>query len=206
MDKEITLVFHNRGLRSYIEVDLCRECPRQDDKGCCGYYSPIFYPTDMAYLLEHNPELLDYIFSLEHLTVLDASVTVNSTIEGTSYRCRFHSREGGCILGQSMRESVCRHFVCAGIGWWEDENLQDWRDFFVKLTDYEIQLNTLWADKLQEQGLSLRNPELRSRIWAELHEWYLQAIRELPDFIAAMPDDAVHTVKRPLKFGPDWIL
>ena len=27
MMKEIELVFHNEGLRSYIEVDLCRECP-----------------------------------------------------------------------------------------------------------------------------------------------------------------------------------
>jgi len=206
MDKEITLVFHNHGLRSYIEVDLCQECPRQDDKGCCGYYSPVFYLTDMAFLLEHNQELLDYIFSLERLTVLDASVTVNSSIEGVSYRCRFHSKEGGCLLTQLMRESICRHFVCAGIGWWEIEQLKDWRDFFAQLTDYEIELNNLWAEKLRNLGLSLRDPLLRPRIWAEIRKSYHHTQSQIPQFIADMPATATFTIKRPLKFGADWIL
>jgi len=206
MDKEITLVFHNQGLRSYIEVDLCRECPRQDDKGCCGYYSPVFYLTDIAYLLEHNIELLENILSLERLTVLDASVTVNNTIEGASYRCRFHSKEGGCLLTQLMRESICRHFVCAGIGWWELEQLQAWRDFFAQLTEYEIELNNLWAEKLHILGLSLRDPLLRPRIWAEIRKLYRQAQDQQPLFIGEMPVTATYTIKRPLKFGADWIL
>ena len=55
MQKEIKIIFHNQGLRSYIEVDLCSECPRQDDKGCCGFYSPVFYSSDFAYLLKNQP-------------------------------------------------------------------------------------------------------------------------------------------------------
>ena len=206
MEKDITIIFHNRGLRSYIEVDLCAECPRQDDKGCCGYYSPIFYPTDLAYLLVHQPELLDYIFSLDHLTILDASVTVNSTIEGSSYRCRFHSKETGCILTQSLRESICRHFVCSGIGWWEDEALQDWYAFFNKLTDYEIELNHRWSECLKEQGLSLRDTSLRERFFTELRRLYAQDISPPPDFITVMPREDTRTLKRSLRFGADWIL
>jgi hypothetical protein len=97
MDKEINLIFHNLGLRTYIEVDLCAECPRQDDKGCCGFYSPVFYPTDLAYLYLHQPEMIEKIFSFDHLTVLDHSVTVNNVPEGDSYRCKFHSKNGGCL-------------------------------------------------------------------------------------------------------------
>lgn len=206
MDKEITLVFHNCGLRSFIEVDLCNECPRQDDKGCCGYYSPVFYPTDLAYLLLYRPEMVEYIFSLERLTILDASVTVNNVIEGKSYRCRFHSKEGGCILSQSLRESICRHFVCSGIGWAEDEELQDWRDFFDKLTDYEIELNNQWAEILKEKGLSLRNPAQRPLIWVELKQLYQQVTEHMPDFMLPMPALAVYTLKRKLSFGEEWIL
>jgi hypothetical protein len=206
MQKDITIVFHNRGLRSYIEVDLCAECPRQDDKGCCGYYSPVFYPTDLAYMLIHQPELIDFIFSLEHLTILDASVTVNNTIEGSSYRCRFHSKEGGCILTQALRESICRHFVCAGIGWWEEEALQDWRIFFDKLTDYEIDANNRWTEWLQERGLSLRDPSLRERFFSELRLLYGQNLDPLPDFITTMPLDETRTLNRSLRFGADWVL
>lgn len=206
MEKEINIVFHNQGLRSFIEVDLCAECPRQDDKGCCGFYSPVFYPTDMAYLLMNQPELLDYIFSLDHLTILDASVTVNNTIEGSSYRCKFHSKEKGCILSQSLRESVCRHFVCPDIGWWEEEAMQDWREFFDKLTDFEIQLNNQWADKLKEQGLTLRDPALRKRFFDELKKLYQNDLKELPEFIINMPQRETRFLTRPLKFGLDWKL
>jgi hypothetical protein len=103
--------------------------PRQDDKGCCGTIRRL-YSHDLAYILLHKPELIDYIFSLDNLTILDASVTVNNSIDEASYRCKFHKNEGGCLLPQNLRESVCRHFVCPGIGWWEDARLQNWKEFF----------------------------------------------------------------------------
>lgn len=206
VETDITLVFHNQGLRSYIEVDLCAQCPRQDDKGCCGFYSPVFYPTDLVYLYLHQPDLLKYIFSLEHLTILDASVTVNNTIEGDSYRCRFHSKDQGCILTQPLRESVCRHFVCDGIGWMREESLQDWRDFFERLTDYEIETNNLWTAILTEMGITLRKPELRERFFAELLKLYEDNQANLPEFIHSMPGEDTRTLRRPLRFGNDWIL
>ena len=206
MEKDIQIIFHNRGLRSYIEVDLCAECPRQDDKGCCGYYSPVFYPTDLGYLYLNQPHLLDHIFSLDHLTVLDASVTVNNVIDGDSYRCKFHRKEGGCFLSQSSRESICRHFVCSGIGWWEEESIQDWRTFFDKLTDHEIEINNRWAEILKEQGLTLREPAQRERIFNELGKMYQEETGRIADFINRMPVKECRTLNRPLRFGSDWQL
>lgn len=206
MEKDINLVFHNCGLRSYIEVDLCAQCPRQDDKGCCGYYSPVFYPTDLGYLYLHRRDLLDHIFALEHLTVLDASVTVNNVIDGNSYRCKFHRKEGGCFLSQSSRESICRHFVCPGVGWWEEESLQDWQQFFARLTDYEIELNTYWADLLKKKGLTLREPDQREQIFQELGRLYQEETARPPDFIKSMPSREDRTLIRTLRFGPDWQL
>jgi len=206
MEKNIQVIFHNCGLRSYIEVDLCAECPRQDDKGCCGYYSPVFYPTDLGYLYLNQPDLLEHIFSLEHLTVLDASVTVNNVIDGDSYRCKFHRKEGGCFLSQSSRESICRHFVCSGIGWWEEESIQDWRIFFDKLTDYEIEINNHWAELLKEQGLTLREPAQRERIFMELGKMYQEETSKAADFINSMPAKECRTLNRTLRFGSDWQL
>ena len=206
MDKEITLIFHNQGLRSYIEVDLCAECPRQDFKGCCGYYSPIFYTTDLAYLSLHQPELIEHIFQLEHLTVLDHSVTVNNYPEGDSYRCKFHSKSGGCLLGQTLRESICRHFVCAGIAWWEEPELAAWKNFFEALTDFEIELNQHLADNLQASGLTLRDPALRDEYIQALLDHYIRATENAPDFITNMPVVERFTISRQLSFGQEWKL
>jgi len=206
MEKDIEIIFHNRGLRSYIEVDLCAECPRQDDKGCCGYYSPVFYPTDLGYLYLTQPDLLDHIFSLEHLTILDSSVTVNNVIDGDSYRCKFHRKEGGCFLSQSTRESICRHFVCPGIGWWLEEQMQNWWDFFDELSSYEIKLNNHWSALLTEKGLSLRNPSQRETIYQELGRIYQEELARLPDFIDQMPSMESKTMQRTIRFGTDWQL
>jgi len=206
MAKKINIVFHNRGLRSFIEVDLCAECPRQDDKGCCGFYSPVFYPTDLGYLLLEQPDLLEYIFKLDHLTILDASVTVNNVIEGNSYRCKFHHKDGGCLLTQTLRESICRHFVCSGIGWWEEESLQDWRHFFDKLSNYEIELNNEWAAILKGQGLTLRDPTLRPQFFDEILKLYQQELKVLPEFISLMPEKDSRLLDRNLSFGEEWTL
>lgn len=206
MDKEITLVFHNQGLRSFIEVDLCAECPRQDSKGCCGFYSPVFYTADLAYLSIHKSELIAQIFNMEHLTILDHSITVNNVPEGESYRCKFHSKSGGCMLSQLLRESICRHFVCSGIAWWEEPELAAWKYFFEQLTDYEIELNQQLADALQEKGLTLRDPALHTEYMRVLLENYLQATQSVPAFISKMPDHASFTIRRQLSFGQDWKL
>jgi hypothetical protein len=172
MDREITLTFHNKGLRSFIEVDLCTECPRQDGKGCCGYYAPVFYPTDLAYLQLNHPAIIDYIFELDHLTILDTSVTVNNEKDGESYRCRFHAREGGCLLAQPERETICRHFVCPGIDWQQESTMQHWKKLFEELFEYEIELNNRLSYQLTGKGLTLKDPVLRSQFLHELVQLY----------------------------------
>ncbi len=206
MKKEITIVFHNEGLRSYIEVDLCAECPRQDDKGCCGYYSPVFYPSDFAYLLIHKPDLIDYIFKIKDITILDASVTVNNTIDGESYRCYFHSKDQGCFLDQKLRESVCRHFVCPGIDWEKEESLRHWKDFFSKLSDYEIALNNKIASALKAKGLTLRQDNMRRTFFQELLILYKEETNNLPSFFSKYPPIENAKLIREIKYGKDWPL
>ena len=207
MQKDVTLTFHNQGLRSYIWVDLCPDCPRQDDKGCCGYYSPVFYPLDFAYFLVHQPELVDYILSLPRLTVLDASVTVNSFIDDNSGdRCQFHTRDQGCLLPVEMRESVCRHFVCPGIGWWKEESLQPWREFFERLSEYEISLNQELTDILKESGLTLREPQLRPKFFETLLPLYQQRLQCLPEFCSGFPPVEEVVIRREIVFGHNWLL
>ncbi len=206
MDKTITMIFHNLGLRSYIEVDLCRECPRKDDKGCCGYYSPVFYPCDFAYLLENHADLLDHILRLPGLTILDYSITVNNTPEGNSYRCQFHSKAGGCKLQQLQRESICRHFVCPGIDWEKEESLRLWKEFFVSLADYENKLNLIIGEKLVQKGLTLRDPKHHQQFFEQLLILFKKATAIKPDFFAALPLTEEVTLKRTLKFKADWPL
>ena len=204
--KEVKLTFHNNGLRSYIDVDLCSQCPRQDDKGCCGYYSPVFYPSDFAYLIHHQPELLEEILSLSQITVLDASVTVNHTVEGPGYHCHFHNTEGGCRLPQLMRESVCRHFVCPGIPWEQDEKFKHWKDFFSRLSDYEIELNNKISEQLKSERLSLRNRESRPLFFQRLLEIFDQETVIMPDFIDKLNKEESLSLVCELKYGEDWIL
>jgi len=206
MMENITLTFHNKGLRSYIELDLCAKCPRQDNKGCCGYYSPVFYPLDLAFLYLNQREVIDYVFSLPNITVLDTSVTINSTIEGESYRCRFHSKETGCLLPQHLRESVCRIFVCPGVGWWEESSLKRWLLFFEQLNEYEINLNQYLSTRLLEKGLSLRRTQQREEFLAELIPLYQEVIAETPDFFNSVPPTETVRIQRPIFYKKDWIL
>lgn len=204
--QEIHLRFHNCGLRSFIEVDLCRQCPRQDGKGCCGHYSPVFYSTDLAYLSLKRTDLIDLIFSQPHLTILDASVTVNNEIDGDSYRCRFHQRAGGCILEQENRESICRHFVCPGIGWEQEESLQPWRQFFEFLEDYEITLNQRIAERLHSEGLTLRDESNRAQYFKTLEQIYLEETCRMPRQLMDQATEAEACLTRTLSYGEDWEL
>lgn len=211
MTKDIHLVFHRRGLRSNIEVDLCADCPRNDDRGCCGFYSPVFYPTDLVYLKLNRPDLIDLIFSLPRLTILDASVTLNSEPDGAEgFHCQFHRKNGGCELIMLERESVCRHFVCLGIGWEREDALQPWKDFFDRLTDFEISLNNELAARIKARGLSLRKPEDRKEILHLLTEWTNPAFfSAIPDAVldqTGLPEKQAFTLQRSLTFGNEWIL
>lgn len=204
--EEITITFHNRGLRSFIEVDLCARCPRLDDKGCCGYYSPVFYPTDLAFIMQEAPDFIDHLFSIRDTTILDASVTVNNTIEGNSYRCHFHSRDKGCLLPQNLRESVCRHFVCPGVGWEKEETLQYWSLFFTRLSDYEIELNNRIAEQLKQAGLTLRDQAARNVVLQEIKYRSEEETRQLPTFFAEYPICETVKITRKIKYGNDWPL
>ncbi|MGE5390493.1 MAG: hypothetical protein ACM3PE_05450 [Deltaproteobacteria bacterium] len=206
MNKDIHLVFHNQGLRSYIEVDLCAECPRQDNKGCCGHYSPMFYPGDFAYLLRHRPELIDKILDLDNVTILDSSVTVNKTIDGDSYHCNFHRTEGGCLLEQDERESICRHFVCPGIDWESEPALAHWKTFFNKLFEYEIETNNRIAEIMRQKGLSLRDAAGRQEYFAQLLQAFEEVAADPPDFMQECPADERAVINRPITYGKNWPL
>ena len=205
MTRNIEVVFHNEGLRSYIEVDLCMECPRQDGKGCCGNYSPVFYPSDFAYLLRNHPDVVDHIMNIRDVTILDASLTVNNSIDGDSYKCHFHS-EHGCLLEQIQRESICRHFVCPGIGWETEESMKHWKVFFQRLADYEIELNNKIAAALKSQGLTLRNKGERPRFFRELLNLFDKETRNLPEFLSSCKPAEHFTIKRKIYFQEEWPL
>jgi len=206
MKKDIEITFFNKGLRSFIEVDLCAECPRQDDKGCCGYYSPVFYPTDFAYLLQNKPDMINYIFNLDNITVLDASVTINKTQDNESYRCHFHTKEKGCLLPQELRESICRHFVCPGINWEAESTLAHWKEFFQRLTNFEISLNNSISAMLKQQGLTLRDKENRPVFFQTMLQLFGEHTAKLPDFFESCPPTEKAIIKRTIKYGTDWPL
>ncbi|MGI6549972.1 MAG: hypothetical protein ACOX4Q_08035 [Syntrophomonadales bacterium] len=207
MLQKINLVFHRRGLRSFIEVDLCADCPRRDNKGCCGYYSPVFYPTDLFFINRERPELIDYIAKLPNLTVLDASITVNSVPEGDgSLHCQFHSTQKGCLLPMELRESVCRHFVCPGIAWRQEDKLVHWKEYFDHLEEYEIQLNNYLALRLSQENLSLRNPGNWSSILSSLDSIMAEVLskEDLPG--SHLPKQESASIIRPVCYGSEWPL
>jgi hypothetical protein len=204
---EINLIFHRQGLRSYIDVDLCPKCPRQDNKGCCGYYSPVFYLTDLMFIKDRKPELLDYIRGLPRLTILDASVTVDSIPDwGDSYHCQFHTLDQGCLLSTELRESICRHFVCPGIGWWEEESLKAWHDYFEHLSQYEIMLNNALAGMIDHQGLSLRNADDWEPIFTLLDSHLDKNLFLEVPFGHHLPRHEQVKLRRPLLLGKEWKL
>lgn len=206
MQQNIAIKFYNRGLRSYIEVDLCRQCPRQDGKGCCGHYSPVFYPTDFVYILQHHPGLIDEIFALPHITILDSSVTLNQIIDADGYRCPFHTQQSGCLLPQDARETICRHFVCPGIDWQSEASLAHWKNFFDLLFQYEIDLNDSLAVTLKQKGLSLRDPAQRPAYFQELRELFPQRTWPAPSFFNNCPASETAVLTRNILYGKDWPL
>jgi len=207
MLKEINLVFHRRGLRSFIEVDLCADCPRRDHKGCCGHYSPVFYLTDLYFIAKQRPQLIDYIAELPFLTVLDASITVNSIPDkDRSSRCQFHSLEKGCLLPMELRESVCRHFVCPGIAWDKESRLAHWKEYFDLLGNYEIDLNNYLAARISQENLSLRRQGDWKPIMALLETVMEQVLAEEEELGCHLPREEAVQIVRPICFGSEWPL
>lgn len=202
----VQLTFRFRGLRSYIDLDLCARCPRQDQKGCCGHYSPVFYLLDLAYLYIEEPELIEFIFSLPRLTVLDHSVTVNKVPDGEGFICPMLDKKGGCRLPQIRRESVCRHFICQGVNWQEQPALKSWADFFERLGDLEIAINQEWAGRLQESGLTLRNPSHRDQICSRAAEYLADLLADPPPLVQGADYDQEFTLLISVDPEAEWIL
>ncbi|MDR1160173.1 MAG: hypothetical protein LBK69_06055 [Syntrophomonadaceae bacterium] len=206
MEKDIKISFHNYGFRSFITINLCQECPRQDNKGCCGLYSPVFYPMDFAYWLEKNPELINFILNLPNITILDSSITVNSPRDGDSYRCPMHNFESGCLLAQKLRESICRHFVCPGVYWQDELKLSRWKDFFEQIFDYEITINNTIDARMRLENLSLRVPEQRNDCFEFMKKMVLELTASMENVFTALPQQEEFWIKRELVFGKQWLL
>ncbi|NLW90685.1 MAG: hypothetical protein GXY34_03680, partial [Syntrophomonadaceae bacterium] len=171
-----------------------------------GHYSPMFYPGDFVYLLKRRPELIDSILGLDNVTILDSSVTVNKTIDGDSYHCSFHRTEGGCLLEQDERESICRHFVCPGINWESEPALAHWKTFFDQLFEYEIEINNRIAEIMRQKGFSLRDATGRREYFAQLLLAFAEIDANPPDFMRECPADETAVINRPITYGKDWPL
>jgi hypothetical protein len=153
--KKITLTFHNLGLRSWIECDLCSQCPLDKEKGCCSY-SPTYHVLDIAYIGYYYPELLIQIVNGPGVLIQDMWITVNSLQDRVSgKRCRFVSHTG-CLIPVKFRESVCRHFICPGIKIWEGNSLTKWQEFFQKVELTETEFNDYLRSMLKESGITLK--------------------------------------------------
>lgn len=205
-DKTVHLIYRYRGLRSYIDLDLCAECPRADRKGCCGHYSPVFYLLDLAFLYREDPALIELLFSMPSLTILDYSVTVNKIPDESGFICPMLDKASGCRLEQMQRESICRHFICCGVPWRSEAALEKWATFFDALNDYEITLNDQWSELLAQRGLSLRNTRDREIIYELVRDYLDDLLACPPDLIAGGPRDESYTLPITIDLDREWIL
>ncbi len=167
MKQMVKVVFHNLGWRSWIECSFCATCPRSEKRGCCCY-NPLFMPADLGYLQKQAPELINQIFRLKRLTVLDSCVIVDNyqAANGIWY-CQFHSSECGCTLPIEQREFVCRRYVCSGMQLWEQPGTARWKSFFDQLEEQEVQLN-----KALERELRVADSCLKAD-----REYFLEVLR-----------------------------
>lgn len=202
----VHMIFRYRGLRSYIDLDLCARCPRLDQKGCCGHYSPVFYLLDLAYLHKYQPELLELVFSMPRLTVLDHSVTINKIPDTEGFICPMLDKSSGCRLPQSHRESVCRHFICGGVGWNKRPEMRKWADFFEQLGDLEIAINNEWAERISASGLSLRNSKDRPAIYEKAASYLEELLKNPPPLLAGDDYDQDFDLLVEIDPETEWLL
>ena len=201
-ERTFEIIFHNWGLRSWIECTLCWNCPRGDNKGCC-YYNPTFYPLDFVYIMEKKPELIEDIFSRRRITVMEKYVGVDRIEDADGdFRCQFHSLEGGCELPPDLRESVCREYVCPGCGVWEIEGAGKWKEFFERLGSFEQEINSFLSRSLELKGLTLKNN------WAdfivEAGKVFREVWPDLPYWMKEYPAEEKFVVRRAVVYGKDW--
>jgi len=202
--KTFEIVFHNLGLRSWIECTLCWDCPRGDAKGCC-YYNPTYYPTDLAYLQEVNPEAVQVILAMPRLTVLEKYMSTDRIEDSDGdFRCPFHELEGGCRWAPDLRESVCRFYVCSGCNIWEEAGVGIWKEFFDRLENYESEINQSICLELEQQGLDLKSDP------AEFVKRALSIFKIkwdfIPEWCREYPEQQRFLLKRPISLGKEWKL
>jgi hypothetical protein len=203
-ERSFEIVFHNLGLRSWIECSLCWDCPREDAKGCC-YYNPTYYPTDFAYLLANDPEAIKVIFSMPRITILEEYMSVDRLEDKDGdFRCQFHSLEGGCRWAPELRESVCRFYVCPGCSIWEEEGVGIWKEFFDRLEAYEMEVNQALSKELKARGLDMKSNPVEYFKQLEVifkADWSFE-----PDWCRAYPREQKFILKRPMRYGKEWKL
>lgn len=200
----IEIVFHNLGLRSWIECTLCWDCPRNDAKGCC-YYNPTYYPVDFSYLYEVKPEVIKVIFSQPRITIMEKYMSVDRTEDKDGdFRCQFHSLEGGCCWAPELRESVCRFYVCPGCAIWEEEGTAIWKEFFDRLDTYEAQINKAISAELATRGLDLKS-NAREFI-KQAAQLFKQNWDIMPAWCREYPQEQRFLLKRPIYYGREWKL
>lgn len=186
MKRLVTVGFRNLGWRSWLTCSLCAECPDSDQKGCCCY-SPVLRLAELGLLQRDNPQILRDLLEMPHLTILDYSVTVESVrcVDNTR-RCQFHSCKGGCVLPVEFRESVCRRYVCAGTGLWEQAGAKDWTRFFDELEVWEAGFNQELEQELRKAGITLRGDHdcffaVLGQAFERLYQPALQRIPKPPE-------------------------
>lgn len=201
--REFEVIFHNQGLRSWIECTLCWSCPRDNHKGCC-FYNPTFYPLDFIYMQENNPELIDFIFKLPRVTVLEKYVGIDRMVDADGdYRCQLHSLHGGCIMAPDLRESVCRQYICPGCRIWEEEDTSCWREFFDRLDACEKEINQEISAILGERGLSFKTgPQefIREACRLYYQNWPEDPFAWCRDY----PSQQRYRITREMAWGKDW--
>ncbi|HBQ27308.1 MAG TPA: hypothetical protein DD791_13020, partial [Syntrophomonas sp.] len=93
-----------------------------------------------------------------------------------------------------------------GIAWEQEEKLHSWKEFFGRLSDYEIELNNRIAARLQEKGLTLRDTSKHEQLFEELLAIFEQETSILPDFFNKQPAQEEVFITREINYGQGWPL
>ncbi|NPV28305.1 MAG: hypothetical protein HPY58_01345 [Firmicutes bacterium] len=153
----IEVTFHNAGLRSSIECNMCSRCPRDRVHGCCKI-SPVFLLTDIGFFLNNNSiGFLKSLLKSPYAEIGDNYLKVKAIkgVDGRRY-CRFHHPEIGCRLPILYRNTVCRQFLCPEVSLWRDSRAKRWAAFWLRLQEEEIILNQALGRECQKNNCSLR--------------------------------------------------
>ncbi|HWJ02427.1 MAG TPA: hypothetical protein VNU93_02035 [Verrucomicrobiae bacterium] len=91
---------------------------------------------------------------MQGIVLEENRLVVTSVEKEQGKTCRFHAANG-CRLHPEMRDTVCRLYVCPGIGLWREAGLLPWQNFFGALVQQEYELQELMAGQLKGEGLTL---------------------------------------------------